>query len=152
MLEHFGDPAGDQNSDKSEFTSIQLQRQKYNINVRFRRSGILEGVRMIQEKLMRREDGKPGIVIDPRCTILIDGFQGGYQEDVARENMESKETPRHDNYYSHLQDALRYVMINKFNRLGKLKRDEPFIKPVEYMNPFEEKEVLTRQEEVTGYY
>lgn len=151
-IEWFCDPAGNQRNDKSEMTSIQILREKLKIFCRFKRVPIKQGITIIQNLLLRRSDASPGILIDRQCKILIEGFMGGYEEEKPKDGRASREIPVSDDYYSHLQDSLRYIAIHTFNVYRK-----PLISEVDYgdrYNPFEEDfdKEPDKQRKVTGYY
>jgi len=150
----FCDPAGTQVNDKSEFTSVQILRQKYRIFCRYKRVGKLQGIRIIQRLLLRRSDMTPGLVIDrARCPILIEGFGGGYEELETKDNAQSKELPKDDDYYSHTQDALRYIVIHKFKEFGRpYKPKNPDAQ--DDFEPLEDYRVMdiSRAKQATGYY
>jgi len=151
-ISHFGDPAGRQVNDKSEYTSMQIQKQ-LGIFVRWKDSSIKEGVRVLQHIMMERAPDEYGFKVDPRCKILIDGFQGGYVEEPQSGNKQMKELPYPDDYYSHNQDALRYVIVNKFPSHGRFHRKGREIVDAGVYNPFHEEGdgSIDRQSRITGY-
>jgi hypothetical protein len=107
------DDAGKQVNDKSNETSIQvLNNDPINIYPVFRASGINEGLEIIRQRLLIRNDGKPGFIIHPDCKILIDSFMGGYRYPEKKEGTPEDEKPLKDGYYEHLCDALRELAIN----------------------------------------
>lgn len=151
LIEHFCDPAGRQHNDKSEFTSVQIQR-KMGVFVRWRESSIKHGIRIIQQLMTPREDGVIQFRIDPRCRILIEGFQGGYTEDVPHTGKESKEMPFPDEYYPHNQDALRYLVVNKYSSYGGIFKPKRTIITGRDINPIsDDDEDMDKQSSITGY-
>jgi hypothetical protein len=96
-------------------SDVEILKQK-GIHPLAKRIGVKEGCDVVRRMLFPlRKDGRPWIVVHPRCTILIDGFQGGYcykDEDVP------KEEPAKDGYYDHLQDCLRYMATWLFPELS----------------------------------
>jgi len=57
-------------------------------------------------------NGSPGIVIDPRCTVLITGFKNGYQmRKVRKAGTDVYEFEPEKNEFSHVQDALQYIVM-----------------------------------------
>lgn len=66
-----------------------------------------------------------GILIDPGCTRLINGFMGGYHypkvQSGGNEEIYSEEPLK--NKYSHPHDALQYVCVKLFN--NKVERPKP---------------------------
>ena len=68
--------------------------------------------RAVTRRLNTLSGGAPAIVIDPRCTMLIGGFNGGYRFERKRVEGtvdEFHEEPR-KNGYSHPHDALQYLV------------------------------------------
>lgn len=105
------DPAGRQRSDKNEKTSIEILRG-IGIYPIWRESSINEGLTLIRKMLIEDIAGRPALLIDKRCRILIDGFSGYYHYPENREGRPESELPEKDGYYEHLQDALRYLVVN----------------------------------------
>ncbi len=103
----FCDPAGE--STDSNGTSAARQLRQLGIQVRYRRSGIIEGIELIRQAI-RSADGKRHLFISPRCPRLIEAMQcyhypeGNFKAD--------KELPLKDGVYDHPIDALRYFFIN----------------------------------------
>lgn len=149
FIEHYGDPAGNQQNDKSEFTSIQIQR-KMGVFVKWRRCPIKQGIRIIQYLMAEKEDGNITFKIDPKCKILIAGFEGGYTENIPSDEKASTELPFEDNYYAHLCDALRYLVVNKFPAHGILFKNNFLRTNVNTENPLSDSEEDI-QSLVTGY-
>lgn len=103
----FGDPAGRQMNDKSNFTSFGIL-ANHGIFIRSRKSEIDEGLTII-----RRELATPrGIKVHPRCRILVQGFKGGYRYPEATTARPQPLWPLKDGFFDHLQDAFRYLVVN----------------------------------------
>ena len=151
LIQHYGDPAGNQVNDKSEYTSMQIQR-KLGVFVRWKRIAIKQGVRLIQLLLSGNEQS-PMLFVDPSCKILIDGFRGGYTEDIPSNERASKEMPFEDDYYSHLMDATRYIVVNKYPAHGVFFRNRNRYNMNIPENPLSdnENEIADKQSGVTGY-
>jgi hypothetical protein len=56
-------------------------------------------------------DGKPAFLIDRRCSQLIKGFEGGYQYKRMEVSGERYADKPDKNMYSHIHDALQYMML-----------------------------------------
>lgn len=117
-----GDPAGAQETDKGATTQILLV--EFKINLHYRWSSNEEGWKMMEKSLIVREDGEPGILIDPRENEdLIDGFAGGYKLDTGKSGRDTegrlKNSALKDGWYDHVFDALRYIYIHCFKIDGK---------------------------------
>jgi PBSX family phage terminase large subunit len=108
----FCDPAGNQKSDKSPKTSVQILRSK-GIYPLSSHQNILDGVQILRMMLHRKyRDGKPALIVNRSCTILSEGFIGGYSYPKKYDGSGEDPNPAKDGYYDHLQDALRYMVWN----------------------------------------
>jgi len=107
----FCDPRGSDQTDKGK-SSVQILNDKRIYPV-FRRTWIEEGIKAIKECMDTKDinSGFPNFLIHPRCKIAIEGYRGGY----AR--LDGEETPNKDNYYDHIQDAIRYGVIHALQRI-----------------------------------
>ncbi len=103
----FCDPAGAAANDVTG-TSVVRELRSLGIQVRYRRSGILEGIELIR-RAIRAGDGRSSLIISPRCTRLIEALQCYHYPDIGVEN---GELPLKDGIYDHPIDALRYFFIN----------------------------------------
>ena len=125
----FCDPRGSDESDKGK-TSIQVLNE-HGIYPAYRRTWIEEGLKVIKECMDTKDlaTGEPNFLIHPRCKVLIDGYRGGY----AREDGEEK--PRKDDFFDHLQDCARYLIIHAYQRarISVLMNKQEAIK--RYVNP-----------------
>lgn len=103
--EDYGDPAVKQHKDTGDALAILANA---GIRMRFKRTPFDLSLKLLRSRFELLIDGKPAITIHPRCRILIEGLGGGYhfKEDGV--------TPKKDNYYDHLIDALRYMVWNIF--------------------------------------
>lgn len=126
---NFCDPAGVQHSEaaKDRKSSVEVLRSygffpKWNKKI-----DIMAGLDLVHRLLRIRPDGSPALLVDPSCTILIEGFKGGYR---MPENGGDK--PEEDGYYEHLMDCMRYICVNQlrpvtFNRQKRERqRDSEF--------------------------
>ena len=124
-----GDPAGEAMSDKSEKSSVEILRSM-GIAVRSRKQPIKKGIEIIRQKLNMRADGKPGLLVNPDQTILIDGFKGGWHYPEIKEGVSEPEYYEKDGYFDHLGDAARYISVEMFDVIGntqlsnEISRDE----------------------------
>ena len=103
----FCDPAGKSVNDITG-TSVVRELRALGINVRFRRSGILEGIELIR-RAIRSGDGQSSLVISPRCPRLIEALECYHYPESSRT---PSELPLKDGLYDHPIDALRYFFIN----------------------------------------
>jgi hypothetical protein len=103
----FCDPAGGSVNDVTG-TSTVRELRALGINVRSKRSSILEGIELIR-RAIRSGDGRSSLVISPRCPRLIEAMESyHYPEPVSVPG----ELPFKDGLYDHPIDALRYFFIN----------------------------------------
>ena len=109
IFDDYCDPSGRAKSDKSERTSVDILRTM-GIKCRMKDSNVSDGLNLIRQMLTKRNDGEFSFYIDPSCREVIDGFFGGY---ALRENSEE---PDKDGWYEHLFDALRYAVVNVFDK------------------------------------
>lgn len=64
----------------------------------------------VREALRRFPDGESGFIIDPSCSMLIRGFQGGYRFRKLRTSDGRYSEEPEKNQYSHVHDALQYII------------------------------------------
>jgi hypothetical protein len=108
----WGDPAGMARSQTDERTAMQLMTEYTGFPWRPAPSNDptmrLEAVKAALNRLV---DGKPGLVLHPRCATLRKGFVGGYQFGRLAQGS----TRYHDrplkNRFSHPHDALQYLLL-----------------------------------------
>lgn len=113
----FGDPAGEQKSDKSEKTSVEIL-SSIGINVVSKVSTYRERQEIIGRKLSTLIEGIPALVIDQSCKTICDGFNGGYHYPEKKSgqqfNPHTMEIPYRDGYYEHLMNTVEYFAVNMF--------------------------------------
>lgn len=68
---------------------------------------------MVAKRLTYNPNGEPAILVDPSCTTLIDGFEGGYAYPQIGSSGVYKPEPA-KNRYSHIHDALQYPATKLF--------------------------------------
>ncbi len=112
-FEHFGDPSGNQKSDKDDQTSIEILRDK-GIRVKSKASRIRHGTEIVGRKMTRLIGGMPSLIVSTDCPIINEGFLGGHYYATQKENRGELEPHAADGYYEHLCDAVRYVGVNIF--------------------------------------
>lgn len=110
-IRDYGDPAARQKKDTGSTLGI-LHREgitlRYIVGVTVR-----AGIRSVRKRLETLISASPAIQFDRNCRVLIAGLRGGYR---LEEN--NPETPYKDGYYEHVQDALRYGVVNLFGAIG----------------------------------
>jgi hypothetical protein len=60
---------------------------------------------MVGKKLTTLVDGRPGLMINNACPILIEGYKGGFRFPVTPDGKAEKEYPLQDGYYEHLNEC-----------------------------------------------
>jgi len=114
-LQSWCDPAGAQRSQVDEATCVaELSRVGIPTTIaptnqfQVRRQAVLNF-------LTRLSEGQPGLIVDPRCTMIRKGFGGGYMlkrmpvaGDAAQERF--RDEPE-KNAYSHPAEALQYAVL-----------------------------------------
>jgi hypothetical protein len=106
VIATFCDPAGAGANDVTG-TSAVRELRSLGINVRYRRSGIAEGIELIR-RVIRAGDGKSRLLISPRCPRLIEALTCYHYPDSPC----GDELPFKDGLYDHPIDALRYFFVN----------------------------------------
>ncbi len=107
-----GDPAGNQMAQTSENTPFMILRAA-GINAHPAPSNdAVMRVEAVEGVLNRMTDGYPAMTISPNCTVLISGFEGGYQykRQYHMGNEKYEERPS-KNRFSHIHDALQYAVL-----------------------------------------
>lgn len=109
----WGDPSGNRKQSNGK-TDIEILRgSPFKIYCRSKKSTIHDGIELLTELIQIRPDNLPGILIDPSCMRLIEGFTGGYSYKTPKGATDTyKEEPDKDGHFDHVQDALRYLVVN----------------------------------------
>lgn len=116
------DPAGAQRSQADEVTCLDIL-ERHGFKTRpAATNDFLPRRQAVINLLMRMVGSEPGLIIDPSCRMLIDGFDGGYH--YARKQVsgeEFKEAPE-KNEYSHCHDALQYACMAVDDTYGAVRQ------------------------------
>ena len=119
----FGDPAGEQQSDKSKEVSAAIVADVFGVQRVISRPSNETGANyesrklIIEPKLNQYVNGAPAILVDKKCRYIIDGFNGGYHYPKADPNKprnEKTDVPVRDGFYEHIMNALEYIAVNIF--------------------------------------
>jgi len=102
----FCDPAGANTNDVTG-SSVVRELRTLAMPVKFRRSGVLEGIELIR-RAIRAGDGKSRLIISPRCQRLTEAMQCYHYPESGT----AAELPLKDGLYDHPIDALRYFFVN----------------------------------------
>ena len=117
-----GDPAG-KNRDTNRMSPADYLR-KININVEDGIQTFKARWEAVAGRLTKLINGAPALLIDPACTRLIDGFDGGYAYPEVGNTGIFRDEPA-KNEYSHCADALQYVATRLFINERKQVRQGP---------------------------
>ena len=120
----YGDPAGEQQSDKSKEVSAAIVARVFKTPRVISRPSNETGANyearklIIEAKLQRLINGVPEIIVDKRfCRHTIDGFIGGYHyplRDETKPVRGNPDAPERDGFYEHIMNAWEYVAVNIF--------------------------------------
>ena len=108
---HYCDPAGfakysDRNGGLT--SNAQLQEEMCGIHLHPSRQELDMRLSAVDQLLARRD----GLLIDPSCIRLVNGFQGGYvRKENARAGIGEYRTNPEKNKFSHVHDALQYIIV-----------------------------------------
>lgn len=107
-----GDPTGDSRVGTDEDTPYRVLRRE-NLNIRPASSNDPSlRIEAVTTLLTRLVDRKPGVIIDPRCKVLIAGFESGYHYKRLMVSGNERYEDRPDkNRFSHPHDALQYLAL-----------------------------------------
>jgi hypothetical protein len=115
----FCDPAGAARNDVTG-TSATKELNAMGIKTRYRRSNILEGIELIRRAL-RRGDGQSKLIINPKCTRLVEAMQCYHYPELLTAGAKS-ELPVKDGVYDHPIDALRYFFVGYGTKVKTMSR------------------------------
>lgn len=128
-IKNYGDPAGQQESDKSKLTSVQILNTVGFKNMVSRPSNTPQSnysgrKNIIEPKLKTLIDGSPAIRVNDieRCHIIIEAFEGGYRSANPNKYGHVPESPVRDSYYEHPMNALEYIAVNVFTPIPPQKK------------------------------
>jgi len=107
----YGDPAGDFRAQTDESTPFQILRGAGLKAVPAPSNSVDLRLESVSAQLNKMADGKPAFLIDRRCPQLIKGFQGGYCYRRMQVSGERYDDKPDKNMYSHIHDALQYLML-----------------------------------------
>lgn len=126
----WGDPAGEQKSDKSKRTSVEILK-----SIGFTISSVASNTpdtnydarkRIMEGKLKLLIGGLPALLINdiPRNQIIIEAFEGGYRYPEANKYGAIVEKPVRDGYYEHPMNSLEYIAVNIFKAVDRSRKTD----------------------------
>jgi len=117
----YGDPAGNQESDKSKKSSVEIL-SDMGFEVTSRPSNTSQAnydarKKIVEGKLKRLIDGNPELMVNDneRTQILIEAFEGGWHYPEANRHGFIEERPVREGHYEHVMNAMDYVAVNIFS-------------------------------------
>lgn len=138
----FGDPAGDFRAQTDESTPFQILRGA-GLNARPAPSNdVALRLESVSTTLNRMVDGLSGLLIDFRCRNIIKGFEGGYQYRRIQVSGERYDDKPEKNHFSHIHDALQYLMLGSGEGRAILSNQAHAPKPFQAQRSFD---VFSRQ-------
>jgi hypothetical protein len=110
-FENIGDPAGNSRDTTKTSPAIYISRKaaEYGLTINIRNGIQTFKVRResVAGRLTKVINGEAAILIDPSCTLLIDGFDGGYSyKEIGNSGV--FHTEPQDNEYTHIHDSIQY--------------------------------------------
>jgi len=103
------DPAGNQRSQVNAETPFGVLRA-LGFSPRAGTNDLETRLGSVRRPLNRMVDGLPGLLIDPRCTTILEGFMGGYRYETVTKTDEPVDRPA-KTHESHVHDALQYALL-----------------------------------------
>ena len=122
-----GDPAGTRRADGDEKTCFQALADEGIAAAPAVSNDFLKRREAVAKYLTRLTDGKPALVVHPRCTRVRKGFMGGYCFKRLQVGGEKYRDVADKNQYSHPHDALQYAAL-----YTQFMDTESFNKPIRY--------------------
>ncbi len=107
----YGDPAGDFRAQTDESTPFQILRGAGLKAVPAPSNSVDLRLEAVASQLTKMSEGLPAFLIDRRCQTLVKGFQGGYCYRRMQVSGERYDDKPEKNMYSHIHDALQYMML-----------------------------------------
>lgn len=113
VFEIYGDPAGNQESQTDEKTPFQiLNAMEIPAEPAYSNNDDIIRREALYAPLARLVDGKPGLLLSPKCKQLRKALQGGYcYKKVLVVGEERYHEKPNKNMYSHVAEALEYAML-----------------------------------------
>ena len=107
----YGDPAGDFRAQTDESTPFHILRGAGLRAYPAPSNSVDLRLESVSSQLTKMVEGKPALLIDRRCPQLIKGFEGGYAYKRMEVSGERYADKPDKNMYSHIHDALQYLML-----------------------------------------
>ena len=121
----YGDPAGDFRAQTDESTPFHILRGAGLRAFPAPSNSVDLRLEAVSSQLTKMVEGKPAFLIDRRCQQLIKGFEGGYQYKRMEVSGERYADKPDKNMYSHIHDALQYMMLGAGEGRALLNSQKP---------------------------
>ena len=141
----FGDPAGDYRAQTDESTPFQILRGAGIRAIPAPSNDVSLRIESVTAPLTRLLEGKSGLLIDKSCKHLIKGFEGGYQYKRMQVSGERYTDKPDKNHYSHVHEALQYLMLGA----GEGQNITKSINPAKVVQAKTDFDVFTKQPKKT---
>ena len=131
----YGDPSGDFRAQTDESTPFQILRGCGLKAIPASSNDVSLRTEAVNKSLTNMVEGQSGMLIDYRCRTIIKGFEGGYQYRRVQVSGERYSDKPEKNMYSHIHDALQYLMLGAGEGRQLLNNQKPlqaFNAKVEY--------------------
>jgi hypothetical protein len=126
----YGDPAGDFRAQTDESTPFHILRGAGLRAFPAPSNSVDLRLESVATQLQKMSDGKPAFLIDPRCQQLIKGFEGGYQYRRMEVSGERYADKPDKNMFSHVHDALQYMMLGAGEGRALMNNQKPAVPTV----------------------
>jgi len=107
----YGDPAGDFRAQTDESTPFHILRGAGLRAFPAPSNSPDLRIEAVSSQLTKMIEGKPAFLIDRRCSTLIKGFETGYSYKRMEVSGERYSDKPDKNMYSHIHDALQYLLL-----------------------------------------
>jgi hypothetical protein len=121
----YGDPAGDFRAQTDESTPFQILRGAGLRAFPAPSNSVDLRLESVSSQLSKMYEGKPAFLIDRRCSMLIKGFEGGYSYKRMEVSGERYADKPDKNMFSHVHDALQYMMLGAGEGRALLNSQKP---------------------------
>lgn len=113
------DPSGVRRMDTDEQSVVQLLKAEGLAVKPARTNKIAPRLAAVEQFLTRMVDGKPALVIDPECDVLIKALAGRYRYKIKKPGTQDEQveedTPEKFHPWSDVADALQYLCLHADN-------------------------------------
>jgi hypothetical protein len=107
----YGDPAGDFRAQTDESTPFHILRGAGLKAFPTHSNSPDLRIEAVASQLTKMVEGKPAFLIDRRCSTIIKGFEGAYSYKRMEVSGERYSDKPDKNMYSHVHDALQYLLL-----------------------------------------